>query len=187
MAALLRDVNVAANFAAVVSMSVSGATPSDGFLFVLHNDPRGRGAKGDFVSCLSYTSDQVANPGGGVRGCSGPPGIVVTPSVAVGVSVYAGCLRLGVGGSFLLSTCFSYSFSPGTYTLRVAYDAPTLQLSAALYTPAGALIPGAAATWTLSASVEALVQAPAAILGIGGASGFFPTAFTLTALQWSPT
>ena len=164
-----------------------GATFSEGFGVVVHNDPRGMSATGASFSCLAYTVD-TAGPQQGVSGCgcgnSTPP---VQKSLAVAVSLYTGCMRLGLGGAFESAEACSPSgvpdtISPINFTLRVSYAPAPPTISGELFTADGSALPGLALRVPLARPLEAVVAGPRAFLSVGAAGGFYLTVFTVAAV-----
>jgi len=161
-----------------------GATFSEGFGVFVHNDPRGMIATGASFSCLAYTLD-TAGPQQGVSGChcnnTTPP---VQKSLAVAVSLYTGCMRLGLGGAFESADACSPNgvpnlISPITFTLRVAYTPVPPTISGDFFTADGSAVPGLALRVPLARPLEAIVAGPRAFLSIGAAGGFYLTVFTV--------
>jgi hypothetical protein len=159
---------------------------SEGILVVVHNDARGAAACGAGLSCMAYTVD-AAGPQLGVRGCHCVDVPPIAPSLAVAVSFFMGCMRLGVAGMFeSAEACPSGNLSlsgAANLTLRVAYAAAPPAISGDLFfTNSGAAVPGATLRVPLPRPLAAFVAGPRALLAVGAASGYYMTRFTVTAL-----
>ena len=182
------SLNTTAGWTVLVDVSAAPVNPgattfSEGFVVAVHNDPRGAGATGGSFSCLAYTSDQ-AGPQEGVRGCQCPP---IVKSLAVGASLYTGCMRLGLGGLFEYDDACSPSGISGdggasNFTLRVAYAPAPPTISADLFFADGSPVPGVALRVPLARPLEAIVAGPRALVAVGAAGGYYLTVLTVTAV-----
>ena len=183
------SINTTAGWTVLADLAAAPVSPaatilSEGFIVVVHNDPRGAGAIGGSFSCLAYTTEQ-AGPQPGVSGCTCPHPIA--PSLAVAVSLYTGCMRLGIGGRFESDYVCPQGRNPiaggaANFTLRVAYLPAPPTISGGLFSADGSPVPGVALRVPLARPLDAIVAGPRASVGVGAAGGYYLTALTVAAV-----
>ena len=201
MLSLRGRVNVTDSWVALVDMLAVPITNIDayneGFVIVLHNDARGVDAVCGTSNCLAYT-DSSAGPQTGVYNCGCGTCQPISPSVALAVDVYSGCMRVGVGGLFAAAdACTSPNFYlPGSVVLTAKFQYAPVPggtggagggvLSGALFLADGSPVDGSQVSFNVSLPLATVLHAPdgTARFAVGAATGFFRTDWTLQGVGW---